>query len=380
MNPSTTFPKELLSESVAVRVEYFRSLPIDHRFFKQAFDQAMDAATGQAYPKVVLIAGPTGAGKTTLAKHLCRKIREQERGNMQAEKDFVPVLYGNAIAPNGTSFNWKDFYIRLLEKISEPLIDRKIVVPQQLSIFPELRTAAENERHVANALRRSVEECLRRRRTKVLIIDEAHHILMVANQNRLEFQFEAIKSLAIETGVTIILVGTYRLLNIRDQSGQLVRRSQIIHFPRYDIRQEDEVLSFMSALKAFSDHLPLEHSPNLLEDAEEFYKKTAGGIGILKELLTTALEKFLKTKDATFNKDFILKFALTNKALQTITEEAMAGEKELSDIPISDLEYLLKNGLPSIPVPSIAKPKKSNVKVGKRSPVRDPVGGVYATA
>jgi len=89
---------------------------------------------------------------------------------------------------------------------------------------------------------------------EVMIIDEAHHMLMVRKNDMasLEFQFEAIKSLALETQTTIVLVGTYRLLDIRDLSGQLVRRSEIIHFPRYDCRRQRPEAAIRRGVEAVS--------------------------------------------------------------------------------------------------------------------------------
>jgi predicted AAA+ superfamily ATPase len=389
MNLLQSFPKELLIESIEARVAYFEKLPIKHIFFTQTFNQALAVAKCQAGPKVALLAGPTGVGKTTLAHKVYERIMRDSSGQMEKEKDIIPIVYCNAIAPNGSSFGWKDFYIRLLEKMAEPLIEKKILVQHQYSLFPEARSASVHERSVPDSLRRSVEECMRRRRTKILIIDEAHHLLMVANSKRLEFQFEAIKSLALETGATIILVGTYRLLDIRDQSGQLVRRSEIIHFPRYDMREDKETSAFMSALKDFSSHLPLNSNPNLIKDAKTFYLKTGGGVGILKDWLTRALEAFLKADAEEFNLQFLLRYAPSNKALKTIIEEALVGEEKLSDIPLDDLEQLLTNGLPTINSFKPARWRKTAAKrqlpglrkaVGKRNPVRDPIGGAYGPA
>ncbi len=104
------------------------------------------------------------------------------------------------------------------------------------------------QRSTTDALRRSMEEYLRLRKTKFLIIDEAHHLFLTGNKQKLECQFESLKSLTIETGVTILLVGTYRLLDILDQSGQLTRRSQVVNFPRYDMRKSEDLKNFRKVL------------------------------------------------------------------------------------------------------------------------------------
>lgn len=67
---------------------------------------------------------------------------------------------------------------------------------------------------------------------------------------------------------------------------------------------------------------------------------------------------------------------MTNKALKTIIEEALVGEEKLSDIPMDDLDYLLKNGLPNLITENLNK--KRPRAVGKRLPIRDPVGAAYA--
>lgn len=376
MNHNQHFPRELLSKPIAERIEYFDSCKIQHMMLEKVSQQMEQALHGHAAPKIIINAGPTAVGKTTLASTLYNRISHQYAEQMNSERDFVPVMKINAIAPNGASFNWKDFYIRVLELAVEPLIDRKVIVPRQLDLFPETPRSIVSPRAVGDELRRAVEACLRRRRTKYLIIDEAHHILMVNNPKRLEFQFEALKSLAIETKATIVLVGTYRLLDIRDQSGQLVRRSEIIHFPRYDHRQKDQKVGFVQALNTLAGRLPLDEFPNLQEHAEKFYHRTIGCVGILKEWLSRAYARHLEIGNKHFDWDFIEKFALSVKALETIAEEALLGEEKLRDDSVTNLINLLNSERP-IEMGSQQK-RKAGTTIGKRRPVRDPAGGAYA--
>ena len=375
MNHKQHFPRDLLNKPIADRIKYFDSCKIQHAMLEDVSKKMEQALHSHASPKIILIAGPTGVGKTTLASTLHNRIFDQYADQMERERDFVPILKVNAIAPNGASFNWKDFYIRVLGVADEPLIERKVHTRRQLSFFPDDRQDSIHQKEATDVLRRSVENCLRKRRTKYLIIDEAHHVLMVNNPQRLEFQFEALKSLANETQATIILVGTYRLLDIRDQSGQLVRRSEIIHFPRYDHHQKEDQIGFVQALDTLAGRLPLDEFPDLQANAEHFYHRTVGCVGILKEWLSRAYARHLETNNKKFNWEFIEKFALSVKALETIAGEALLGEEKLRDNPVADLINLLNSG--QLPTTS-KRTKKSNTAVGKRSPVRDPVGGVYA--
>jgi hypothetical protein len=197
---------------------------------------------------------------------------------------------------------------------------------------------------------------------------------MVNNPKRLEFQFETLKSLAIETKATIVLVGTYRLLDIRDQSGQLVRRSEIIHFPRYDHRNMEGKIGFVQALNTLAGRLPLNEFPNLQANADEFYVRSVGCVGILKDWLSRAYARHLELNNKNFDWKFIQGFAQPVKALETITAEALLGEEKVQDKPVADLMNLLNFGLPSV----TGKSKKHGIVVGKRSPVRDPAGEAYA--
>lgn len=253
----------------------------------------------------------------------------------------------------------------------------RVLLPTRPSGQPLLSLPAHSlwskalDQSTADALRRSTEEYLRRRKTKLLIIDEAQHMLLVGGQQRLECQFECLKSLTIETGVTILLVGTYRLLEILDQSGQLTRRSQVINFPRYDMRKKDDRNHFKQVLKHCEHELSKYVPTRLEEHADYFYTKSAGCIGILKDWLCRCLEYALQEKMPCLDAALATRFAHSNRGLVTIIEEACLGEAKLADVDDAKLTDLLANGvLLGTGTPSA----RGKHRPGRRNPTRDPVG------
>lgn len=354
-------------------LEEFDRYKIDHPFLSTAFNKTLAAVRGASTgSSVIIVTGPTGAGKTTLATRLYRVLRDELQ--QDGSQDELPVLYGNAVSPHASSFGWKDFYTRLLTRSAEPLVSKKLFVDPQQDFFHTLDTGKFREGATVDALRISAESCMRKRRVRVLIIDEAHHILMVKDQRQLEYQFEAIKSLAAQTNTIIVLVGTYSLLKIRSQSGQLVRRSEIVHLPRYNCLIESDRAKFNTVLSQFLAKLPIRHTLNLNDDSLHFYAKCAGEVGILKDWLSKALDRYYQHGAKTFDREFLDQFALDNKALCTIIGEALEGERILQDISESELLKFLGTPPTQTMTENASVPKKSKKKAFQRNPERDPVG------
>jgi len=351
----------------------YKNYVFSHPTAKDTFRDIVAALGSTSSPQIIILTGPTGVGKSTLIKATSNRLLQYYEDRMIEEPDFVPVVSVNAVPPNGNAFNWKDFYIRLLSGQNEPLVDRKLVIPRQSSLFHDhpLETGV-MQRSTCDALRRSMEECLRQRKTKLLIIDEAQHMLLVGNKQRLECQFESLKSLTIETGVTILLVGTYRLLDILDQSGQLTRRSQVVNFPRYDMRLSDDRENFRKVLGFLEQKLSVYIPTRLDAQADYFYQKSAGCVGILKDWLSRCLEYAIQENVSLIDAAFAERFALKNRGLLTIIEEACIGEIKLTDVGDDRLLDMLTNGV--LLARDDYEVSGKRPRPGKRNPKRDPVG------
>ena len=375
-----TFPADLLKKSDAERISYFKSdVKIRHPFMRTVLEQAFDVVTSSAGADIVIVAGPSGVGKTTLGLALTKVLRGHYSQKSDASEGCIPVMFCSAVPATRGFFDWRDFYIRLLNHSGEVLVDRKIRVPINLELFPEPRNQIELQSEAPPTLRRSVEKCLRERGTKVLVIDESHHILMV-DQKALEIQFENLKSLAEQAGVRIVMLGTYRLLDIRDGSGQLVRRSKIIPFPRYDDLDEAHMEGYYSAFVELVQRLPLDKTPDLLPHVAYIHEKSAGCIGILKDWLTRGLEHAI-TKKVKLTKAVMSEIALSNKELVTLMSEAFEGEEKLRDLSDSEFrERLAEIRAQCLGDLSVRKIERASNrppgkrKFGKRKPTRDPVG------
>lgn len=366
----------ILKASPAERLAHFRGFTVRHPKLDFAFEEVKRAASLATGPRVVIVTGPSGVGKSTLAKKLAAYLRDRHDREIESDKGCIPVMTGNAISPLTGGFKWKDFYARLLRRHDGILAEQRFLVPLKSELFvddPRFRSISQC---TADTLRWQAEECMRQRKTRYLIIDEAHHMLMVKGAEALEHQFEAIKSLTLETDAIIVLCGTYRLLDIRDMSGQLVRRSRIVHFPRYDCLSKVDNTGFSSTLLAFQNRLPLARVPNLVANEEYFYLKSASCIGNLKEWLNRSLEYCLETGEP-FTRKVTDRTALTNAALRTLYEEAQAGEAKLVDVTDTDLADIAMRGIPTPDEPTPSS-KKRGGRIGIRKPVRDPVGGAYA--
>ncbi len=187
------------------------------------------------------------------------------------------------------------------------------------------------------------------------------------------------------------LFGTYELLQLRNLSGQLSRRSIDIHFPRYKSEHTEDIKDFQRVLKSFSIAMPLPETPDLEKDWDYFYERSIGCVGIVKDWLTQSLRKALSESSNSLQDKYLQTYAPSvSKSVRMLTE-AIEGENILlegenqveklrSQLGLST-NYHHNFGLKDeagdnhSSADSATKIKRKKHHPGERNPKRDIVGG-----
>ena len=377
-------------------VMQYKNVIIKHEKMETTMRGVMTVLSGKIDPGVVLLVGATGVGKSTLIDTLKRKLLESTKQVAKGRSATNPIVWTRARPPEKGKFDWRGYLSGALIQAGDVLPHRKVVSPATLPLFDDLPEQIALDGNSLSALRQALESCLRHRKTRFLVIDEAQYLLFIRD-NHLAHQLETIKSLAEEAGVVIILVGTYQLLEVQNQSAQLVRRSQVITFSRYYDDEEGDVRDFAEAAFNLYDKIPINKKLDVETSIRFLYKQSSGCVGILKDWFTATLSACIR-ENQEFNLAQLKATARANKDLLTILREAMDGEKRSRDM--SDDEYevavlKLKAEL-GVANPSGRADKRENAaagaqnkktnktmksnRVGKRLPKRDPVGDIHASA
>ncbi len=371
------FDKQLLKEPARARLQYFLDLTVVHPRLDEAHQTLMRVIRRPFSGTLVFVSGPAGVGKTTLFRKVVTELVAAVLPDLEIDRGRIPVVGLEAPSSESGVFNWKDFYKRLLYALDEPLVEHKINTDP--TNRKGLSTLPAGHNPVTTELRLAVEQTLRYRRTSHILIDEAQHFSRIATGRRLQDQLDTLKSLSNMTGTLIVLFGSYELHHFRNLSGQLSRRSVDVHFPRYDIRVEDDVEAFRNLLFTFQGELPLAEEPDLDARWDYFYERSLGCAGVLKDWLKRAYEDALKAGGKRLTADQIESNQLSTSQLDKIdTEEkrrklrarlGLEAERE----KLAGLGHARDEGQAAGESPMNLK-LSPKVRVGRRKPVRDRVG------
>jgi hypothetical protein len=370
---TTAFPRELLSQPVAVRVAYFQNKVVAHPSLKQTHQALLNAIQQPAGASLIFVFGPTGVGKTTLRLRLAQELLAAAGPAREQNPGHIPVVGLEIAAPERGDFRWKDYYTRALQALDEPLMARKIDYGVR-----HLRRDSEGRLIVgphapASDLRWALEQALQQRRPAAFIADEAQHFKRIASGRRLLDQMDTLKSLASLTGTVHVLIGTYELLGLADLSAQLNRRSLEIHFPRYRPDDGQSLAAFQSVLLTFQRHLPLAQEPDLIGRSDYCYERSVGCVGVLKNWLVRALAAALADGAQTLTDKHLAGSAEPTRKLLRLAREIREGEAAFQERDTHPTELRTLLGMPTPPAPERLAAKPSG-RVGQRKPSRDPVG------
>ncbi len=365
-----SFPPQLLHQSVTERVAYFERYTMAHPHLLAAAQALVQAISEPAGASLIFVFGPTGVGKSTLLRRVAQKLTEAALCDLVMDKGRIPIAGIEAISPEFSNFDWKDFYVRCLIALKEPCITKKI-----------------NYRETKLTLRLALEAALRNRRPDAFYIDEAQNLGKVVSGRKLRDQSDCLKSIANISQVRLIPTGTYDLLTLLDLSDQLCRRSVNIHFPRYYADSTSDIKIFKSVVQTFQRHLPLMEEPDLLQHWDYCYERTIGCVGILKDWLLRTLNAILQTDEntKTLKCKQLEKHAWSPRQCMTMLKAALDGEERVfeSEALLTEMRLMMgldpkifqkKVGGEELRGNNIGIPIKKAGARGRRTPKRDKVG------
>lgn len=387
-------PHELEHLSLEEKKAFFRKATIMHRQLEQTHRTILRAAREPAGFAFLLVHGPTGVGKTRMIETVAGQIKElllpplppREHAFPSPFPPYglaavpIPVLVIEAEPPDGSAFNRGYFYRTILTLLGER------TYPQQMHIDIHAETTTPKRRRLTRAatesndvpeLREAADAAMHRHGVRVVILDEAHHLLYGKNGTQgsmLQEQLEWLKSLSSTTGALYILVGTYDLFNFGKLNGQIARRCLPIHFPRYQLQREEDCIEFQAALLALLHKVPLRCDAETFVTSHwlYFYECSIGCIGVLKDWLLRAVSTALDEGLPTLSLDWIADHAPPVDIYRQMALDATEGEEKLNHTA-SNREHvwrLLQGGELIAPVPPL--PPRETSTLPNISPVPAP--------
>ena len=376
---SDGFPSYLLQRSNAERYQYFADYTCAHTVIKNGFESLLYTIQFPAGKQLIVIIGPPRVGKSFLFGWIKDELQSLWVKQEHQDPGRIPVIGLEVPSKDNSRRIVNDVYIRILQKLEEPLIDKKVVYGD-VAVYRNKGNEIVVEAASGARYRRAVESALQQRQPTMLF-DEAQHFLDIAGLS-IEEVMDWIKSLANMTKVIICLFGTYELLQFLDLSDQLMFRSKIIHLYRYG-SSEEHVCLFNSTVDAFQRHMPLMKEPNLLRYSEFLHERTVGCVGNLYHWLLAAYDLAVKDGGKTLTLKHLqatvpltairAKKANNNISKDEATFAAEIGENDEGVISSMHNEDSSLESSQSEKQERRATGKRRN-RVGERNPERDKTG------
>ena len=375
-------PARILSQQE--KLDLFRNCTVVHPHLKKAYEEFRYAVNNPGGASVIFLFGPTGVGKTTLLRQIMKVMISEKTTRLEKDPNYLPVATAEARAPESGSFNWKVYYQSVLASLAEsPASDHPIPHRSKLKKSKSYQRNIGLKNSHLSTLREQVIVNMRHRDLVVFLTDEAQRFSKLASSSRQQVQMDALQSMASMTNTLHGLFGTYELLEFRNLSGQLSRRSIDIHFPRYQADCKDDLVEFQRVLKSFGEKMTLEKAPELENHWEYFYERSIGCVGILKDWLTQAYRQALDESASTLRERHWQLYAPSISKCIQIAAEAIEGEKafqfESGELSLLRQKLGLSGASSSITDSDnqaviTTSTKKTKSRPGVRQPSRDVVG------
>lgn len=358
-------------------VKNLKKVIVHHAVFQDVEEQVLSQLATPCSDQIILITGPTGAGKSTLCKSLVVQLKKWVIDN--PESGFGPPVVIEACEPERGEFDWKDFYWNALHgPLGEPGMTKKIDISESLKALRENKTLSRYRGTSIPRLRELFIDVVNARKPIVVFIDEIQAAAKTRNSIRRGDNMDVIKTLSINTNSTFIPIGTYEARKMLYASGQAARRVTVAHMRRYTLEELNS--QYKPIIEFFCDELGVPLSASVRRDVDYLYNQTIGCVGILSEWFVKSINLAIGRKKRVIDRDILEKVRLRNIQLAGIAAETIAFETEHASEGDFNLSEFFKLTAPD--AKSVAfdysndslRQKRTARTPGRRAPARDAVG------
>jgi len=316
------------------------------------FDQTIRAAVSQmtfAVPGSILaVVGPTRVGKSTAIRAAAKQVYPR-----MEQDGYIPYIVVDCSRTDAGFMSMRYLTLDLLGQLEHPFYGASSGKSR----------VSQTETNARLALRRAIKH----RATKMIIVDEAHHLLRIKNSGGREAALESLKCLGNETGVVIVLVGGYELLKGCFCSAHFNGRLTLIEFPRYG-RSDAQMKQFESILATFDQLLPWAKGDSLLSMSDLVYDGTLGSCGLISSWVLAALGQMDASGARRLRSEHFRKVRFLQQ-IDAISSEIEYGESVLR--PIESIRHEQDTGSRRVASEPGAGRRDRRLKPGRRKPTRD---------
>lgn len=326
---------EVLSLSCNMKMKFLTAFQAKHFKLEAVSKDLMYLLEPFSGTNIIFLIGATHVGKTTLANRIVKILVEKGHHEIEEDPSTIPFIFIPAPANGSKSLSWVSIYERILKSADEVLIEKKqanVIENGIMSVRPK------RFRNLP-ALRDAMDSMLRHRKVQVLVIDEAYHLLRYGDTDAV---MDTLKSIVDNTGVKLLLIGSYDLFNLASSYGQVISRSEILHFERYMHDEKKDIAEYYSILKKVESNWPCDYMPRFSSIPKELAEASLGCVGLLKKLLLRALEMQLKN-NGKWEPTFLTKIAKSEGQLHVLRQEIVAGEEKIKGATYGETIFSGKN-------------------------------------
>ena len=312
------------------KLKQIRTRKLHHRNYRKALSDLQTELTYSDPGEVVVVTGPSRAGKTSVLERLEREYRESSGNDPMTEYPFAYVEAKNR-AQEGR-FSSKAFFADLAEVLNHPAFSARVDEGKHRT-----QNVSRIDRRTTADLMTACERALRHLKTRFLAIDEAQHIEWHGSSSRAKTAIlDSFKSFAASADVTLVLTGAYPIVGMLRASNHMVGRSSLIEIPRYRAVPEDAD-EFMNLLEWYSQGIRFEPGVRSLVDwAGYIHEHSLGVVGAVGRWLRSAMAKMESDGSEVLAWKYMDSARRNDGDLATNAAEIGLGEELLSKTPVEE--------------------------------------------